>query len=48
RINLNLSGGQQQRVSLARVLYSNADIVLLNDSLSTVEDMLVLIFSNMS
>ncbi|KAI1889792.1 hypothetical protein AGOR_G00166580 [Albula goreensis] len=34
---LNLSGGQKQRVSLARAVYSNKDIVLLDDPLSAVD-----------
>ena len=34
---INLSGGQKQRISLARSLYSNADIYLLDDPLSAVD-----------
>ena len=34
---INLSGGQKQRISMARSLYSNADIYLLDDPLSAVD-----------
>ncbi|XP_044057052.1 ATP-binding cassette sub-family C member 12 isoform X2 [Siniperca chuatsi] len=34
---LNLSGGQKQRISLARAIYSNKDIFLLDDPLSAVD-----------
>ena len=34
---LNLSGGQKQRISLARALYFDADILLLDDPLSAVD-----------
>lgn len=34
---INLSGGQRQRVSLARAVYSEADLFLLDDPLSAVD-----------
>lgn len=34
---MNLSGGQKQRVSLARAVYCNADVYLLDDPLSAVD-----------
>lgn len=34
---INLSGGQKQRISMARAVYSDADIYLLDDPLSAVD-----------
>lgn len=34
---INLSGGQKQRISLARCVYSRADLYLLDDTLSAVD-----------
>ncbi|XP_055339686.1 multidrug resistance-associated protein 1-like [Paramacrobiotus metropolitanus] len=33
----NLSGGQRQRISLARAVYSDADVIILDDPLSAVD-----------
>ena len=34
---INLSGGQKQRIGIARAIYSNADLYLLDDPLSAVD-----------
>lgn len=34
---ITISGGQKARISLARAVYSNADIILLDDPLSAVD-----------
>ena len=34
---VNLSGGQKARISIARAIYSNADIFLLDDPISAVD-----------
>lgn len=34
---VNLSGGQKQRISIARAIYSNADIYLIDDCLSALD-----------
>ena len=34
---INLSGGQKQRVSLARAVYEDADVYLMDDPLSAVD-----------
>ena len=34
---INLSGGQKQRISLARAVYADADIYMLDDPLSAVD-----------
>jgi len=33
---INLSGGQKQRISLARAVYADSDIIILDDVLSAV------------
>lgn len=34
---VNVSGGQKQRISIARAIYSAADVVLLDDPLSALD-----------
>jgi ABC-type bacteriocin/lantibiotic exporter with double-glycine peptidase domain len=34
---VNLSGGQKQRVSIARAVYADADVILLDDPLSALD-----------
>jgi ABC-type multidrug transport system fused ATPase/permease subunit len=34
---VNISGGQKARISLARAIYQNADVYLLDDPLSAVD-----------
>ncbi len=34
---VNLSGGQKQRISLARALYADADIYIIDDCLSALD-----------
>lgn len=34
---VNLSGGQKARISIARAIYSNSDILLLDDPISAVD-----------
>lgn len=34
---INVSGGQKQRISIARAIYSNSDVILLDDPLSALD-----------
>ena len=34
---VNVSGGQKQRISIARAVYSNSDVILLDDPLSALD-----------
>lgn len=34
---VNVSGGQKQRISIARAVYSNADVYLFDDPLSALD-----------
>lgn len=43
---INLSGGQKQRVSLARAVYANADIYLMDDPLRYVDQSIARLISN--
>ena len=34
---MNISGGQKQRISMARAVYSNADVYIFDDPLSALD-----------